>query len=40
MTVVAKVEVIRQSCFAMEARGSVKRFLGNENYFRGREEME
>ena len=32
--------MIRQSCFSMEARGSVKHLLGNENYFRGREERE
>ena len=38
MTGVVKVKGIRQSCFAMEARGSVKHLSGNKNYFRGREE--
>ena len=40
MTGAVKVKVIRQYCFAMEARGSVKHLSGNKNYFRGREERE
>ena len=36
MTGVAKAKVIRQSCFATAARGSVKHLSGKKNYFRGR----
>jgi len=34
------VEVVRQSCFAMESRGSEKHLLGNENHSRRIEERE
>ena len=40
MTAVAEMEAIRQSCFAMEVRGSARHLSGNGNYSWGREERE
>ena len=37
---VGKVKVIRQSCFATEARVSARHLSGNKNYSREREEKE
>jgi len=40
MTVVVKVKVITQFCFAMELPGPARPLLGNENYFQERVERE